>query len=718
MWKELLPQERKVDEKKGGRDMPVINYGNQVFALQTKNTSYVLGISESGILENLYWGKKIEHVEDFVGESSKNPTINMQEPQNIREECSSFGGMRFKETSLKATFSDGVRDFRYKATGYVKEENHLELVLEDIAYPFEIHLHYQVFPEEDIIKRWRVAVNKGTESILLERFYSAEYGLQGEGYESINYKGRWGAEFLSYSEPVESGKKVYESLYGLTAHTVNPVFLVHKHAGETCGEVYYGALEYSGNFKTVVEAVNSGFVNVLIGISDTDFSWELKAGESFETPAVYAGYSDEGFEKMTHTMHKFCKKHLMPEFFAEKPLPVLYNSWYSTTFAVHCQEQIELAKKAARMGVELFVIDDGWFVGREDDTAGLGDWYVDEKKFPNGLSELADTVHELGMKFGVWIEPEMVNPKSRLFQEHPEWIYAYPGREVLMGRNQYELDMANPQVVEYLIDIFDKLLTETKIEYIKWDMNRYASEMGSTALDAAHWKELAVRNTKGVYRLIKELRKRHPEVEFEACASGGGRVDFGAMRYFDEYWPSDNTDALDRLFIQESYSYLYPVKYMRAWLTDDFGMDGRKIPLQFSMYSAMCGSLGIGIDLNSTSDEKIEKIASYIEIYKEIREMVQFGDLYRLSSLTNAEIQAVQYVKDGDSVAFVFLDHERYGDAHHCVKLRGLEENQCYQFEIEGVSYEKTGAFLMNRGIQLKLHGDYDSKVIILKKKS
>ena len=697
--------------------MAIMNYDNRVFALQTKNTSYILGISENGTLENLYWGKKIEHGEDFLGESGKNPTINMQEPQNVREECSSFGGMRFKETSLKVLFSDGVRDFRCKAEGFVREENHLEFILEDIKYPFEVHLHYQVFPEEDVIKKWRVAVNKGEDPVVLERFYSAEYGLPGEGYESINYKGRWGAEFLAHSEPVNSGKKVYESLYGLTAHTVNPIFMIHKQAGETCGEVYYGALEYSGNFKTVIEAVNSNFLNILIGISDTDFAWELGAGESFETPAVYAGYSDAGFQKMTHTIHNFCKKYLMPKEFAKKPLPVLYNSWYSTTFAVHCDEQIELAKRAAKMGVELFVIDDGWFIGRKDDTAGLGDWHVDKEKFPKGLSELADKVHELGMKFGVWIEPEMVNPKSQLFQLHPEWIYQYPGREVLMGRNQYELDMANPQVVDYLITIFDQLLTETKIEYIKWDMNRYASEMGSESLDKNQWKELSVRNTKGVYRLIEELRRRHPEVEFEACASGGGRVDFGAMRYFDEYWPSDNTDALDRLSIQESYSYLYPVKYMRAWLTDDFGMDRRKIPLQFSMYSAMCGSLGIGIDLNSTSDTKMEEIASYIKVYKEIRETVQFGDLYRLCSLKTDKIQAVQYVKDRESVVFIFLDHEQYGDAFHCVKLRGLEENQVYQFELEGIQYEKTGAFLMNRGVQVKLYGDYDSKLLRFKKK-
>lgn len=695
--------------------MPVLNIENRIFALQTHHTSYILSVSEEEILENLYWGKKIETPEDFLGEISNEKTINMQGPQLFREECSAFGGMCFKEASMKVAFQGNVRDFRYRISESRIEGETLELVLEDIYYPFAVHLYYQIFPEADMIKKWRRAENRGTAPVMLERFYSGEYGLPGQGYESINYKGRWGAEFMEYSEPVESGKKVYESLYGLTAHTVNPVFIVHKHAEETNGEVYYGALEYSGNFKCVVEAVNSGWLNILIGISDTDFAWTLKEGESFETPAVYAGYSDAGFEKMSHTMHRFCQEHMMPESFASKSLPVLYNSWYSTTFAVKSQEQIALAKKAADMGVELFVVDDGWFEGRIDDMAGLGDWYVDREKFPKGIQELSDEVHRLGMKFGVWIEPEMVNPKSRLFKEHPDWIYRYPTREVLMGRNQYELDMSNPEVVDYLIQVFDEFLTENRIEYIKWDMNRYAAELGSAALKPENWKELWFRNTQGIYRLIRELRCRHPEVEFEACASGGGRVDLGAMGYFDEYWPSDNTDPLDRLFIQEAYSRIYPIKYMRSWLTDDFGMNGRKIPLNFSMHSAMCGALGIGIDLNSTTVERQKEIASYIEEYKKARGIIQFGKVYRLSSLKKQEFQAVQYVKGKKSVLFLFLDHERYGNAGYRIPLRGLEQNKIYEFEIDGNTLRKSGAFLMSYGINVKLSGDYDSKMIFFR---
>lgn len=694
--------------------MSIQNIDDRLFALQTRNTSYIISLSKDGILENLYWGKRIERSEDFLGETSNEKTLNMQGPQLFREECSSFGAMCFKEASMKVRFPGNVRDFRYKFSGCRVRGETLELILEDIYYPFQVHLFYQVYPEADMIKKWRKAENRGKEPIVLERFYSGEYGLPGEGYESINYKGCWAGEFLEYSEPVDSGKKIYESLYGLTAHTVNPVFILHRHAEETKGEVYYGALEYSGNFKCVVEAVNSGWLNILLGISDTDFSWTLNQGESFETPAVYSGYSDAGFEKMSHTIHRFCREYLMPSYLADKSLPVLYNSWYSTAFSVECQEQIALARKAAAMGIELFVVDDGWFEGRKDDTAGLGDWFVDREKFPKGLQELSAEVHRLGMKFGVWIEPEMVNPESRLFREHPEWIYRYPTREVLMGRNQYELDMSNPQVVDYLLQVFDGFLTENKIEYVKWDMNRYGAERGSQAFEPDKWKELDFRNTQGIYRLIRELRKRHPQVEFEACAAGGGRVDYGAMRHFDEYWPSDNTDPLDRLCIQESYSRLYPVKYMRAWLTDDFGMDERRVPLKFRMHSAMCGVLGIGIDLKHTPEEEQREIAGYIREYKKIRDIVQFGKLYRLCSLKKGEVHVVQYVKEDRCVLFLFLDHERYGNSGYRISLRGLEEKKIYEFEIEGNRFRKTGAYIMYYGIDVRLSGDYDSRMIFL----
>lgn len=692
--------------------MAIQQIENKIFGLQTQNTTYVLAISEEGIVENLYWGNKIEKLEDFVGDTAADHTALLNGPQVYREECSSFGGLHFHETSLKALFFDGTRDFRYCVSDIIIENDHLEIVLKDIFYSFLVHLHYQVFEEDDIIKRWRVAENYGEKPVILERFYSAEYGLPGNGYQAWNFNSRWAAEFQGCSEPVNSGKKIYESFYGYTGHNAGPFFLVHKNADERSGNVYYGALEYSGNFKSVIEAVNANYLNILIGISDTDFQWTLNKGETFETPSVYSGYSDKGFEKMSHTLHHFCKNNVMAKNMANKTLPVLYNSWYATLFDVKVEEQKELAVKAAELGTELFVVDDGWFQGRTDDTAGLGDWSVDFRKFPQGLSELIEKVNSLGMKFGLWIEPEMVNKKSMLYKRHPDWILRYENREVLEGRNQYELDMSNPEVTAYLLSVLDDLLTGNKISYVKWDLNRNVSEMGSQRRNPSQWKEMWFRNVQGFYGVIQKLRERHPDVEFEACAGGGGRVDYGTMRYFHEYWTSDNTDPLDRLFIQENYSYFYPIKYMRSWFTEDYEMSHRKIPISFAMHMAMCGSLGIGVNLNHFSAEERKLIGEYVTEYKEIREIIQFGDVYRLQSLSKGDIQAIQYVYGKESVLFVFLDHERYGNKYHSIVLHGLKENKQYECVVGNRKWIKSGSYLMNMGIYLELKGDYDSLLL------
>lgn len=696
--------------------MSIKVFEERLFLLNTKNTSYLMCVDEIGLLRNIYWGKRIDRIEDFAELEPGIRHRSYSAIQHMSEECSSFGGLRYKETSMKVTFADGVRDFRYRVSKHTAEGDRLTIVLEDIHYSLRVYLNYRVYEEEDVIEKWREAENFGQENITLERFASAEYALAGTGFESINFNGNWGCEFHQRSEAVDSGKKVYESLYGLTGQTANPVFILHRQAGEDHGEVYYGALAYSGNFKTVVETVLNKYVNIITGISDTDFEWILKPGEKFEAPAVYSGYSANGFTDMSNTLSAFAQKHVMPARLAGEALPVLYNSWYSTHFDVFCDDQIKLAERAAELGVELFVVDDGWFEGRKNAAAGLGDWYADREKFPEGLSPLIKRVNELGMSFGLWVEPEMVNPDSNLYRNHPDWIYRYKTREVLMKRNQYMLDMTNPEVLEYLVDTLHTLLTEHNIAFVKWDMNRFISEMASEYQDPREYKSLWYKNTQGVYYIAKKLRELHPEVEIEACASGGGRIDYGAMRYFDEYWPSDNTDPLDRLFIQESYSLTYPIKYMRSWLTDDFKLNRRAVPLKFRMHVSMCGSLGIGSDLNSADEEKLAQIKGYVEDYKRVRTTVQFGRLYRLMSLRRDELHAVQYVHGDKSVLFVFSDHQRYGKKFHYVKLKGLEPSALYRYEVKGVERIKSGAYLTNAGIEIPLEGDYDSAMICFEK--
>ncbi len=683
-----------------------IQVKDNLFLLKLKTNTYAFRVNSRQQLEHVYWGKSIIRIEDFLTEKEA-------DPRYFERELSAFGDMRYLETGVKVRLSDGVRDFRYTVTGWDVQGDTLSVTLKDIHYPFSVTLHYRVYEEFDILERWQTADNMGTEPITLERFYSAEFALPGNGYHSINYNGNWGAEFRIADEPVAGGKKVYESLEGVTGRVENPIFILHKDANEDNGEVYFGALAYSGSFQVAVQTVPDRSVHVLMGISDADFEWTLNSGESFISPKVYAGYTDEGFASMSNRMACFAREALLPKNMAQNPLPVLYNSWYATEFHVEVASQIALAKKAADIGVELFVIDDGWFGKRNSDKAGLGDWWFSPEKFPKGLSELISAVNGLGMEFGIWIEPEMVNPDSDLYRAHPDWVYRYPTREVMTRRNQYMLDMTNPEVIAYLTGLFDKLLSENNIAYVKWDYNRAMGECASSHNETCS-KEIWVRNVQGFYQLVQMLRAKHPRVEFEACAGGGGRVDFGCLTRFDEYWPSDNTDGIDRLFIQEGYSLLYPVKCMRAWVTHE-----GNLPLNFRADSSMCGALGIGLDLTKSTSEELEKLKEKIAQYKRIRDTVQFGEVNRLQSLRlHDPIQAVQYEKDGRAVLFAFLVHTAFYRSEYNVRLKGLGKDGLYRYRLADTEHVKSGAYLMSRGLDLPLRWNFESLVVELERLS
>lgn len=697
--------------------MAIIIGDNNVFLLNTRNASYCFCVDQEGLLRHLYWGARIDTIEDFKNE----PYIWEQGFHSIndvkREECSSFGSLRFKETSFKVAYADGTRDYRYRYAGHAIQGDELTVFLEDAAYPLRMSLHYKVYEEVDLVEKRRTVTNVGDEVVTIERLHSGECSLPGAGWTLKNFNGMWNSDFDTFEQTITGGKTVLESLRGATGHVANPSFILYQNAGETYGEVYYGALAWSGNFKIVLEQTPYEFLNILAGMNDTDFEWRLTAGQSFETPSLYLGYSPDGFDRMSNAMGDFARKHVMPEPLADKPLSVLYNSWEATYFDVNEQAQMQLIEKAARLGVELFVMDDGWFGQRKDDHAGLGDWYVNEAKFPNGLAPLIRKLHGYGMKFGLWIEPEMVNPDSDLYRAHPDWVYRYASRPVMEGRYQYMLDLTRHDVQDYIIGEIDRLLKENEISYIKWDMNRGLSEVASAMLDRSEYKSIWYRHTQGFYQIIRSLRALHPEVEWEACASGGGRVDYGAMRYFDEFWPSDNTDPLDRLSIQEGYSYLYPIKYMRAWVTDSGNNGKRAMPLLFRLHISMCGALGIGLDLNESTEADMELLTKYVAIYKEIRSIVQFGRIHRLASLKADGLQAVQYENGEESVVFAFLDHPSRWRTAFTIRPRGLDANATYRVEIEGQPQRKvSGSFLMNNGLRVVLNHDYASCMVRIAK--
>lgn len=438
---------------------------DRLFILDTAHTTYAFAIDGNGNARHLYYGATISREQDLQG--------TLESTGAMQEELSSFGCLRLKETAMHVAYANGTRDFRSRMDGYSINGDELRVRLADREYGFAVELVYTVYPQEDIIARKAVYQNTGEEQVLLRRAFSMELPLPGEGYHALNFAGTWAREHQLHMESLGAGKRVYESVAGTTGFNAQPVFAASRHATEREGEVYFGALSYSGNFKVIAEAEPEGFLSVMLGINDTDFSLHLARGERFETPAAFLGFTRNGLGGMSRTLHAFARRYLMH---SDKLLPVLYNSWYATTFDVLGAEQEKLADKAAQLGVELFVIDDGWFGERNSDRAGLGDWVVNERKFPDGLNHLIGHVHGLGMEFGLWIEPEMTNPDSDLYRAHPDWVYSYPKREIITGRNQYTLNMTRNDVVEHLFGVFDRLLSEYGIDYIKWDMNRSMAE--------------------------------------------------------------------------------------------------------------------------------------------------------------------------------------------------------------------------------------------------
>jgi alpha-galactosidase len=698
---------------------------SKTFLIETAHSSYVFGVNENGALQNTYWGGKITRAADFSAAHTVNnhASFDSREGQSP-EEYPGWGGMQYAEPCIKITFGDGVRDL---ALRYVSHETGPEILtvhLKDISYNLLVDVVYQAFPSNDIIRRTATIVNKTSQPVTIESAQSAVWYLPpGEKYRLSYLTGRWAGETQLTREPIDTGRKVLESRRGTTSHEANPWFAIDQNgtADEEHGRVWFGALGWSGAWKMVVEQTPHQRVSVTGGYNDFDFAYLLQPGESLDTPPFYAGYTDGGFGESSRILHRFLREQILPDHANPHPRPVLYNSWEATTFKVNEAGQTALAEKAAKLGVELFVMDDGWFGQRNDDHKGLGDWYVNPQKFPNGLGGLIDSVNKLGMKFGLWVEPEMVNPDSDLYRQHSDWAMHFPGRPHTEGRNQLVLNMARDDVKEHIFGVLDQLLSKNRIAFLKWDMNRNFSEPGWPEAPPGTQKEIWVKYVNNVYAIIDQLRAKHPGVEIESCSGGGGRVDLGILRRVDEVWPSDNTEAFDRLRIQDGFSAAYAPKVMMAWVTDVPNMNGRSTPLKFRFLVAMMGSLGIGANLNHFSDADFALAARMIGEYKAIRQTVQQGRLFRLASPRDGTLTANQYVsEDGrQAVLFAFLEKQQLLRAVPPISLRGLDPDAVYRITtIDDKLVDKgetiSGAALMNRGLAFRLTGDYDSTMLIL----
>lgn len=695
--------------------MAIYTCENNIFVLETKNTQYVLGIDNKGYNRHIHWGKKCP-VSDFFttdiwDENSNHTTLDM-----AKQEYTVFGGTMYRESDLKVIFPDKCREIDLEFVNAKIEDNVLTVIFKDRVYSLEISLKYSVNDNDDIITRWTEIKNTGKETIVVDRIFSAELTLPSTNpYTFKNTNGSWGGEYVETESTLEGGALTFDSKRGTSGHNQSPYFIAYQNADENQGEVYFATLAYSGNFKVLCTRDLFYTTRVSLGLNDHDFKYELKADETFVTPKVFCGYT-QGFGEMSRQMNRFAINNVLPKQFNNKILPVLYNSWEATEFDVNCKHQTALAKLAAEMGVELFVMDDGWFGERNHDRAGLGDWFVNKKKFPKGIDQLIKNVNKLGMDFGLWFEPEMVNPDSDLFRKHPDWAYHYDTRTAHTLRHQLVLNMTLPEVQEYIFNCMDKMLTDHNIKYIKWDMNRPFSETGAENLSCP--QELWLRHTQAVYDIVDRLKEKHPAVAIESCSSGGGRSDYGALLHFDQVWTSDNTDSVDRMMIQKWFTYLRPTKVMRAWVTD-INWYNTPTTLDFRFNIAMQGALGVGGNLTKYSKKDLETAKKNVTLYKEIRHLVQFGDLYRILEAEKDEILFNLYVSESKKEAVGFVASHGTGFMKKAIPLKftGLDDNTVYTLTVDGKEYTKSGAYLKNVGILSTIRGMNYNRIIKVKAK-
>jgi len=699
----------------------------RIFLLTTSQSSYALGIAPDRSLRHVYWGPPLWNLADLPALSPARELSSFDPRQMMEnEEFPGWGGTRYYEPALKITREDGDRDLVLQYVSHRIAENDLDVVLQDIHDPIGVTLHYRLYPEHGIIRRSATVRNGTAHTLTIESAQSAAwYVPAGAGYQLTYLTGRWASETQLVREPIHEGMKVLESRKGHTSHGFNPWFAVDPgDATEESGRVWFGALAWSGNWRITVEQTPYRQVRITGGFNSFDFAYPLKPGETLETPAFYGGFSAGGFGGASRLLHRFEREQILPGGASARLRPVLYNSWEATGFNVNEAGQKALAGKAATLGVELFVMDDGWFGARDNDRAGLGDWVVNPKKFPNGLKPLIDHVNSLGMDFGLWVEPEMVNADSDLYRSHPDWVMHFDGRPRSELRTQMVLNLARDDVREHIFGVLDKLATDYPIRYLKWDMNRPFSEPGWPEAGPEAERKLWVEYVRNLYQIIDRLRARHPHLEIESCSGGGGRIDLEILRRVEEVWPSDNTDAFDRLRIQEGFSQAHAARIMSAWVTDSPNwVNGRAVSLAYRFLAAMQGALGIGSNLNQWADADFTVARNMVALDKRIRATVQNGDLYRLFSPRTGDLTANQYVGPGgkQSVLFAFRHSQEYNTPPPTICLRGLDPRATYRVEsIDHTLVEKqpqlSGAYLMEAGLNLTLRGDFDATAVVLER--
>lgn len=636
-----------------------VNASNRLFHLQTKHTSYVFHVIEDGSLGQLYYGPKIPFKDDYANLNTReeHDCTNTRTDEDVefqaellKQEYAGLGKGDYRYPAFQITYPNGSRtsEFQYRdyelkdgkerLTGlpstFADDSNDSQTLTVKLADgDLELQLHYTVFADEDVIVRSATFINHG-KTVFLNRALSAQLDLPDANYDFIQFAGSWSRERHLHRSHLRPGTQSISSLRTASSHQENPFFMLARpHTDNNQGAVFGFNFVYSGNFLDSVEVDQFDTTRVLIGINPDEFGWKLNSGDSFQTPEVIFSYTDNGFNALSQQLGAFYAQHLINPHFAHQERPILINNWEATFMDFTEDKLMPIVERAKELGIEMFVLDDGWFGHRDDDRSSLGDWFVDEKKFNHGIAGFAKRVHDLDMKFGLWFEPEMISIDSKLYQTHPEWMIKTPGRGQTPGRHQFVLDMSRQEVVDYLFGLMSHIIQDAKLDYIKWDMNRNITEMYGADLPADQQLEFSHRYILGVYDLYDRLTKAFPDVLFESCASGGGRFDLGMMYYAPQAWCSDDTDAIERIKIQDGTSYGYTPSMWGAHVSAvPNDQVGRLTSIDMRAKVAYFGAFGYELDVTELSDEEQATIKQQVAFYKQYRKLFQFGTFYRLET--------------------------------------------------------------------------------------
>lgn len=712
---------------------------NKVFYLSTEKTSYIIGLLNGELPIHIHWGKRIDRIPDDWGKTYTRRALSAYDrgkfsSNTLPQEYPTFGnadnripamqissgvnGQQVKLKFSKYEIESGKPALKGLPATYTEadsEADTLKISLTDEVQQLEVTLYYTVFNNIDAITRSTVIKNLGEKTVLCGAMSAAVdfYGMADS--DILTLDGTWTRERQITRKRITSGNQCVESRCGASSAYHSPFMAVcSKDAAETQGDVYGFSLVYSGDFVAGVELDAYNTARAYIGINPFQFSYTLERNDTFCTPEAVLVYSANGIGEMSRIYHKLYRTRLCRGKYRDSERFVLINNWEATYFDFNEEKLVKIAEKAARIGIDTMVLDDGWFGKRTADNAGLGDWVENPDRLPNGLRGLADKINALGMRFGLWFEPEMVNPDSDLYRAHPDWILHAKGRQSSLVRNQLTLDLSRKDVCDYITEAVSDVLSKANIEYVKWDMNRYMSEVGSSELPADRQGEVKHRYMLGLYSVLETLTRRFPNVLFESCASGGGRFDPGMLYYMPQTWTSDDSDAAERLRIQYGTSIVYPYSSMGAHVSAVPNHQiGRITSFEMRCDVALPGQFGFELDLNKCTDHELEIAKKKVREYRELQEVFHKGDCYRLKSPFETDLSAVEFVSEDKKTAVVCINSYKATaySPDEFIKPQGLCENATYR--ISENSYD--GKYLMNYGIVFRNDRENKSEIIVMR---